>query len=145
MNTLIHCIIFNISPQTQGIAWLKLEFGYEEGKMATKIEKLGSRHKGSMAWLGSPLRGSWLGLDHSSEARWLGLDLDLETWWFGLDLLEVEGVFRSHYEGLIRLAKKKIWDIVITKDWLDVVTNNVETEGMRWLVKALGLWYHKEN
>ncbi len=63
MNTLIHCIIFNIPPQTKGITRQKLEFGYKEGKTATKIEKLRSQHKGSMAWLGSPLRGSmtWLG------------------------------------------------------------------------------------
>ena len=64
MNTLIHCIIFNIPPQTQDIARQKLEFGYKEGKTATKKGRQLQRLKS---------------LDLSTKAQWLGSDLRSEA------------------------------------------------------------------
>ena len=49
MNPSIYAFIFNISPQTQGVAWQGLEFGFKNRKTARKAEKLGF-------WLESRLR-----------------------------------------------------------------------------------------
>ena len=87
MNPLIYAFTFNIPPQTQGVTWQELEFGFQKRKTATKAEKLGfwlgSQLRCSMAWLGSLLDdwsrlrlvGSWL--NGSTSTQWLrGSDLE---------------------------------------------------------------------
>ena len=91
MNTLVHCIIFNISPQTQSVAWRKLEFGYEEGKMATKTKKLESR-----------IVSLWLTRILTQRIDDLGLDLRTEVWWFGSNLLEVEWFIYLFFDLIMR-------------------------------------------
>ena len=97
MNLLIHAIVFNIPPKTQGVAWLGLEFGFKKRKTATKAEKLGSwlgsQLRGLMAWLRSLLDDwSWLGLVGS----WL--NGSISTQWFRASNLEYLGS-RSQLSG----------------------------------------------
>ena len=137
MNTLVHCIIFNISPQTQSVAWRKLEFGYEEGKMATKTEKLESR-----------IVNLWLARILAQRIDDLGLDLCTEARWFGSNLLEVEWfflfIFWSRYVGLIRVIRlvKKLRSC----DGKGLVGSwelRLKVIGSKWLAGVLGLWYQE--
>ena len=62
------------------------------------------------------------------------------------NLIRKHGFFWCLGQGQICLISMwKAWNFVMRNDWLNVMRNGVEVEGSKWLVRALGLWYHMEN
>ena len=156
INFLIHTIVFNISPQTQSVAWLGLEFGFKKWKTATKAEMLGSwlgsRLRGSMAWLGS-LLDNWSRLDLVESwlnglisTQWFrGLDLEYlgsgsqlsgsKTWLdLGLWIKRIKKCPTIFYFLFFSCRRKK-------KGWIFKMQKQKD---QRALMRALRLWYHVE-
>ncbi len=156
MNLLIHAIVFNIPPKTQGVAWLGLEFGFKKRKTTTKAEKLGSwlesQLRGSMAWLGS-LLDDWSRLD----LVWSWLNGSISTQWFRASDLEYLGS-RSQLSGSRTWLDFGLWRKRIKKCptifyFIFLVVEEKRKDGFfkmrmqkdqRVLMRALRLWYHVE-